>query len=239
MCWGAHTDAEALLKFKSSLEISNDALVDWGSESSPCSENNKANWVGIICHKGHVWGLKLENMGLKGSIDMESLEGIPFLRIISLKNNNFEGSLPDVKRVGALKSLFLSGNQFSGSIPGDSFSNMMSLKKVHLAHNQFEGPIPWSLVELPRLLELRLEGNKFSARIPNFQQKAFKSFNISHNDQLHGPIPHALSHMDPSSFSGVHHLSTFQKSFIPPLLNRRYNQTTSCTFQYEHICPFP
>ncbi|KAG7023339.1 Pollen receptor-like kinase 1, partial [Cucurbita argyrosperma subsp. argyrosperma] len=202
VCWGAHTDAEALLKFKSSLEISNDALRDWGPESSPCSEN-KANWVGIICHKGHVWGLKLEHMGLKGSIDMESLEGIPFLRIISLKNNNFEGSLPDVKRVGALKSLFLSGNQFSGSIPGDSFSNMMSLKKVHLAHNQFEGPIPWSLVELPRLLELRLEGNKFSARIPNFQQKAFKSFNISHNDQLHGPIPQALSRMDPSSFSGI------------------------------------
>lgn len=201
MSWGASTDAEALLKFKGSLEISNDVLANWAVGSSPCS-GDKANWVGILCEKGNVWGLKLENMGLKGNIDIESLEGVPQLRTISLMNNAFEGSLPEVKRLGALKSLYLSRNQFSGGIRGDVFSSMLSLKKVHLAYNQLEGQIPWSLLELPRLLELRLEGNKFSGQLPNFQQKTLKSFNISNNDQLHGPIPESLSHLDPSSFSG-------------------------------------
>ncbi|TYK28524.1 pollen receptor-like kinase 1 [Cucumis melo var. makuwa] len=203
----ASTDADALLKFKSSLEISSnkDALVNWGSggsSSSPCS-GDKANWVGILCEKGNVWGLKLENMGLKGNIDIESLEGVPHLRTLSLMNNEFEGSLPDVKRLGALKSLYLSRNHFSGNIPGDFFSSMLSLKKVYLAYNQLEGQIPWSLVELHRLLELRLEGNKFSGQIPNFQQNTIKSFNVSNNDQLHGQIPQILSRLDPSSFSGI------------------------------------
>lgn len=207
----ASTDAEALLKFKSSLEITNDALANWATGSSPCS-GDKANWIGILCEKGNVWGLKLENMGLKGNIDIESLEGVPHLRTISLMNNHFQGSLPDVKRLGALKSLYLSRNHFSGNIPGDSFSSMLSLKKVHLAQNELEGQIPWSLVELPRLLELRLEGNKFSGQIPHFHQNTIKSFNVSNNDQLHGPIPQSLSHMDPSSFSG-HFLLQFSSFF--------------------------
>ncbi|XP_022135395.1 pollen receptor-like kinase 1 isoform X2 [Momordica charantia] len=194
-------DDEALLKFKGSLEIGNDALASWAAGSPPCS-GDKGNWVGILCEKGNVWGLKLENMGLKGTVDIESLEGAPQLRTISLMGNDFEGPLPDVKRLGALKSLYLSRNRFSGEIPGDKFSSMLSLKKVHLAQNQLEGQIPWSLVELPRLMELRLEGNKFSGQIPNFHQKGLKSFNISNNNQLHGPIPSALAQIDPTSFSG-------------------------------------
>lgn len=195
-------DDEALLKFKGSLEIGNDALASWAAGSPPCS-GDKGNWVGILCEKGNVWGLKLENMGLKGTVDIESLEGAPQLRTISLMGNDFEGPLPDVKRLGALKSLYLSRNRFSGEIPGDKFSSMLSLKKVHLAQNQLEGQIPWSLVELPRLMELRLEGNKFSGQIPNFHQKGLKSFNISNNNQLHGPIPSALAQIDPTSFSGL------------------------------------
>ncbi|XP_023531011.1 pollen receptor-like kinase 1 [Cucurbita pepo subsp. pepo] len=199
----ASTDAEALLKFKGSLEMNNDVLGNWAAGSSPCT-GDKANWVGILCEKGNVWGLKLENMGLKGHIDVESLEGVPQLRSISLMKNDFDGSLPDVKRLGALKSLYLSGNHFSGDIPGDKFSGMLSLKKVHLAQNHLEGQIPWSLAELPRLLELRLEANHFSGQIPNFAQKTLKVFNVSGNEQLRGSIPRAFSNFDPSSFTGLH-----------------------------------
>lgn len=181
--------------------MNNDVLGNWSAGSSPCT-GDKANWVGILCEKGNVWGLKLENMGLKGHIDVESLEGVPQLRSISLMKNDFDGSLPDVKRLGALKSLYLSGNHFSGDIPGDKFSSMLSLKKVHLAQNHLEGQIPWSLAELPRLLELRLEGNHFSGQIPNFAQKTLKVFNVSGNEQLRGSIPRAFSNFDPSSFTG-------------------------------------
>ncbi|CAA2960066.1 Hypothetical predicted protein [Olea europaea subsp. europaea] len=50
-------------------------------------------------------------------------------------------------RIGALKGLYLSGNQFSGEIPSDYFSTVSGLKKVGLSGNNFIGPIPLGLVK--------------------------------------------------------------------------------------------
>ncbi|GAV81365.1 Pkinase domain-containing protein/LRR_8 domain-containing protein [Cephalotus follicularis] len=140
-------------------------------------------------------------MGLTGVIDIDSLLSLRYLRTISLMNNNFEGPLPDFKKLGALKSLYLSNNRFSGEIPDHAFSGMGYLKKVLLANNKFTGNIPTSLAELPRLIELRLDGNQFEGHVPDFQQKGLKFVNLA-NNELEGPIPPSLSKMDASLFSG-------------------------------------
>ncbi|KAL6969673.1 actin-regulating kinase prk1 [Sarracenia purpurea var. burkii] len=49
-----------------------------------------ANWIGVLCEEGKVCGLKLENMGLSGAIDVESLTELPAFRTISLMNNDFD-----------------------------------------------------------------------------------------------------------------------------------------------------
>lgn len=195
--------SESLLKFKSSLANADPTLADWdSSKSTPCS-GNQGNWVGVLCFNGYVWGLQLENMGLKGQIDVNSLTSLRFLRTLSFMNNGFEGMMPDWRKLGALKSLYLSSNQFSGQIPEDAFKGMTSLKKVHLANNKFTGPIPTSL-ESPKLIELRLENNQFTGPIPALiSSDNLKVLNVS-NNQLDGPIPADLSNMDPSSFSGIY-----------------------------------
>ena len=66
------SDSEILLDFKSSLG-NNSALSDWKTSTSPCS-GNKTQWVGVLCEQGKVWGLKLENMGLNGAVDLEPLK---------------------------------------------------------------------------------------------------------------------------------------------------------------------
>lgn len=139
-------------------------------------------------------------MSLTGQIDVDSLVSLRFLRTISLMNNSFEGPMPDWRKLGALKSLFLSNNHFTGQIPDDAFKGMASLKKVYLANNKFTGNIPTSM-STPRLLELRLENNQFTGPIPDFKP-GLKALNVS-NNQLEGPIPSTLIKMDPSSFRGI------------------------------------
>lgn len=204
-------ESEILLDFKQPLKSNNNGgiLSSWNSSVPPCS-GDKENWDGVICQNGTVWGLKLENMGLSGAIDVESLNDLPGLRTISLMNNNFEGTIPALNKLGELKTVYLSNNKFSGNIEANAFEGMHSLKKVHLENNQFTGPIPSSLTTLPKLMELSLDGNQFEGQIPDFKLGVLRFLNVS-NNRLQGPIPASFSQMNASSFSG---LSQFSHSIL-------------------------
>lgn len=192
--WG-DTNTQALVKFKSFLSNA-EALNNWGDETiSLCS------WTGLLCTNQTFYGLRLENMGLGGTINIDTLLELSNLISFSVINNNFEGPMPAFKRVVSLRALFLTNNKFSGHIPDNGFEGMRRLKRVFLAENEFTGRIPTSLAKLPRLLDVDLHGNSFQGNIPEFQQRDFRVFNLS-NNQLEGPIPESLSNVDPSSLDG-------------------------------------
>lgn len=186
---------DALLQFKRSLGNA-DALDSWSPGSQPCS-----GWVGIICFDGIITGLHLSDMGLSGKIDIDALETLPGLRTLSFTNNLFVGPMPDFYRLGAIKSLLLSRNQFFGEIPRDFFQHMASLKKIWLSKNNFSGNIPESLMQLSNLMELHLEGNEFSGRIPVIKDEKLISLDLSDN-KLEGEIPESLSKFNSKSFEG-------------------------------------
>lgn len=191
-------ESTILVQFRASLSNAS-MLSSWNESSNPCSGDQ--GWTGVKCSKGKVLTLQLENMGLAGQIDIDTLKQLPMLRSISIMGNSFNGSMPDFKRLGGLKSLYLSNNRFSGELPDDALADMNWLKKVHLAQNEFTGKIPKSLAKLPKLLEVMLENNKFEGKIPNFRQKELQKVNMS-NNALQGRIPARLSTMDKSSFMG-------------------------------------
>lgn len=192
-------EAKALLKFKSSLTNAEAPLSNWDPATPPCS-GERGNWLGVLCYNGYVWGLQLERMNLKGNIDVDALSPLRFMRAISFMGNTFEGPMPDWKKVGAIKALYLSDNRFSGQIAVDAFRGMYSLKKVHLANNNFTGALPTSL-ESPKLIELKLQNNHFTGTIPKISSESLKELDLS-NNQLEGPIPSALNLMDPLAFAG-------------------------------------
>ena len=205
------SDSELLLNVKQNLQTNNQQLSSWNASVPPCSGGH-SNWRGVLCYEGKVWGIKLENMGLKGLIDVDSLKGLPYLRTLSFMNNDFEGAWPEIQHLIGLKSIYLSNNKFSGEIPSRTFEGLQWLKKVHLSNNHFTGAVPTSLVLLPRLIELRLEGNKFNGPIPYFSShNKLKSFSVA-NNELSGQIPASLGAMPVSSFSGQYysHSLTFQ-----------------------------
>lgn len=117
-------------------------------------------------------------------------------------HNSFSGPLPDVRKLRALKGLFLSYNNFDGSIPPDAFEGLRRLRKLHLSFNKFSGEIPISLASLEKLVELDLGNNQFQGAVPDFKAaQSLKLFNLA-NNQLQGPLPPALSKFDSSIFSG-------------------------------------
>ncbi|KAL3642844.1 actin-regulating kinase prk1 [Castilleja foliolosa] len=195
----AESEADILLKFKESLENAG-ALSGWTNAKPPCT-GDQQNWVGVLCEKDKVWGLHLQSMGLAGTIDVDTLTKLPNIRALSFMNNNFDGPLPNLTRLSALKSIYLSNNQFSGEIRPDLFFGMSSLKKIYLANNKLSGAIPVSLTMLKRLRELVLERNSFEGEIPTFKETDIVIFDVSNND-LMGLIPASLSKFSASSFEG-------------------------------------
>lgn len=192
------SEAEALLSLKNSF--SNAAALDtWVAGTAPCTEDDQ--WEGIICYNDLVTGLRLGEMRLQGKIDVDALLQLKALRTISLVNNSFNGSLPELSRIGFLKAIYLSGNKFSGEIPQDYFQEMRSLKKLWLSDNQFTGQIPSSLSDMPQLMELHLENNQFNGTIPNLDNPALVDFNVS-NNKLEGGVPAGLLKFNESSFAG-------------------------------------
>ncbi|CAO2162758.1 unnamed protein product [Urochloa humidicola] len=189
--------ADALLKLKSGINDGGGELASWSPGTSPCD----SQWAGVMCNNNGVHGLQLEAMRLSGTLDLAPLKTLTGLRTLSFMDNEFAGPMPAVKELSGLRAVFLSGNKFSGVIPADAFAGMTWLKKVVLSNNNFSGPIPTSLADVPKLLELQLNDNKFQGKIPDLKQKELTEVNLA-NNELEGEIPASLKSIKPDMFAG-------------------------------------
>ncbi|KAL3825442.1 hypothetical protein ACJIZ3_021471 [Penstemon smallii] len=190
-----------LLEFKEGFQNSSALDSTWRNGTHPCRDK----WRGIECEdNNNVSSLILVGLGLSGSsqqMDIEALSNLERLRFVSLENNSISGPIPEFNRLTSLRSLFISGNQFSGVIPDNFFDNMGSLKKLDLARNKFSGKIPVSLEKLGNLVQLSLENNEFSGPIPSIGQQSLVEVDFS-NNKLQGRIPQLMSRFGPKPFDG-------------------------------------
>ncbi|KAL6140555.1 hypothetical protein ACLB2K_058854 [Fragaria x ananassa] len=191
--------SDALLQFKDSLGEKAEVL-NWGITPKPC-DGDTSLWFGVICFDGKVRGVILENRQFQGPLKVEPLASLPFLKTIRFRNNSFEGPLPNLSILKTIRSVYLTGNRFSGEIPDDAFEGLNFLRRLHLARNDLSGQIPSSLAELPRLREVELEDNNFSGEIPDFKSTMLDTVDFSNND-FSGEIPKSLSTMDAKYFAG-------------------------------------
>ncbi|XP_031099903.1 leucine-rich repeat receptor-like serine/threonine-protein kinase BAM2 [Ipomoea triloba] len=183
------TEAEALLKWKSSLSVFEGfsfPLDSW----SLSNLRNMCNWTGIVCNAGGVAivsEINLPNAHLCGTLHHLNFTSFPSLTRFNITGNYFNGSIPPaIADLSDLVFLDLSNNEFDGKIP-PQIGNLTELQHLDLSVNFISGVIPHQIGNLRRELEyLDLNGNDLSGVIPhqigNLQKVWF--LDIGHNNLL-------------------------------------------------------
>ncbi|GKV14911.1 hypothetical protein SLEP1_g25713 [Rubroshorea leprosula] len=143
-------------------------------------------------HKWEIERMSLQTLNLSYNfLTGIDLFGFGNLRIVDLKSNLLQGSLPFLSTTWASMLFFISRNNLTGEIPS-SYCNT-SLKVLVLANNRLGGKILECLGSLSDLNILDLQMNKFHGRIPNlFVNNCFLlTLNLNGN-QLEGILPRSL-----------------------------------------------
>ena len=99
---------------------------------------------------------------------------------------NLTGTIPpEIDMLSNLESLFIGGNNLSGSLP--DFGNLSKLKTLAVHENLLEGPIPSFPSNIERLF---LDSNRFNETIPEAIALLTKlrDFRVN-NNELTGEIP--------------------------------------------------
>ncbi|KAD2047916.1 hypothetical protein E3N88_41957 [Mikania micrantha] len=129
------------------------------SGGDPCVEG----WQGVQCVNSNITGIILNGANLGGELG-ENLGAFVSIIQIDLSNNHIGGHIPSNLPL-TIKSLMLSGNQLTGSIP-DTLSLLGQMTDLSLNNNHLTGVIPDSFQQLTPLINLDLSANNLSGLLP-------------------------------------------------------------------------
>lgn len=131
----------------------------WTTTCDPCS------WYGVRCDENdRVTVLALPSNNLVGNLPV-AVGDLPFLSTLSVPENTLSGPLPASLFELDLWDLYLTKNNFSGTVPA-AIGNLENLQYLRLDANQFTGELPASLADLSNLKRLYLNSNSFSGPVP-------------------------------------------------------------------------
>ncbi|KAF8099237.1 hypothetical protein N665_0247s0020 [Sinapis alba] len=156
--------------------------------------------------------LNLSSNFISGKIPKE-ISSLKSLRSLVLANNQFNGSVPDLRGMSNLQELNLDGNKLGPDVVTSLASNLITvslknnsfgsklpeqikklnkLQSLDLSSNKFVGSIPRFLFSLPLLQNLTLAQNLFSGSLPSLCSSKLRVLDVSRN-LLTGKLPSCLS----------------------------------------------
>ncbi|ESR49576.1 hypothetical protein CICLE_v10030526mg [Citrus x clementina] len=134
--------------------------------------------------------LDLSVNNLTGELPANICNNLPFLEILFLSENSFDGKIPStLSRCKLLQKLYLSVNDFSGDIPKE-IGNLTKLKYLSLYQNRLQGEIPHEIGNLHNLEWMAFSFNKLVGVVPTtiFNVSTLKSLHLQSNS-LSGRLP--------------------------------------------------
>ncbi|KAM3754643.1 hypothetical protein ACB098_03G181600 [Castanea mollissima] len=157
---------------------------------------SKNNFTGsippMICKVHTLAVLDVSNNQLTGHIPHCLLNSSNSLVVLAMKNNHFQGNLPETFKNGcSLVTLDLNHNQIHGKIPRALVKCKM-LEVLNLGNNKLNDTFPFWLESLPELRILVLRANRFHGPIwdphVNFGLSKLHVIDLSHNN-FFGKLP--------------------------------------------------
>ena len=125
--------------------------------------------------------LIIGNTGISGSITGLGIEYIPKLEYLSLSNNRFMGPIKvNLENKSQLKMLNLSNNQFTG--PLDNLIPSRAMRTLDLSSNLLTGSVPFSVYEnCHEMTTFLLRYNNLEGDFTGRLSKQVKNVDISYN----------------------------------------------------------
>lgn len=160
------------------------------------------DWYGITMEGNYITSINLAGNNLKGKIPASLGETIAVTRALSEADTRSEETEEATTRaeesqsiLGNLKSLDLSSNEISGSIPPE-IGNLNGLSNLNLSGNDISGAIPPEVGKLSGLSNLDLSGNKISGPIPPEMGnlKELQNLDLGSNN-ISGSIPPEIGNL--------------------------------------------
>ena len=146
---GVETDVDGRV---SRLRLSNNALT--------------GQMPNVLGELAHLVELSLWHNRLTGPVPA-ALGRLTNLDWLGLQGNDLTGTMPDLGRLGALRGLYLGGNDFAaGPIPS-WVGNLARLERLSLWETNRTGPIPAALGGLAELRTLELQNNALTGETPS------------------------------------------------------------------------
>ncbi|KHM99294.1 Putative LRR receptor-like serine/threonine-protein kinase [Glycine soja] len=215
-------EANALLKWKASLDNQSQASLSSWIGNNPC------NWLGITCDVSNsVSNINLTRVGLRGTLQSLNFSLLPNILILNISYNSLSGSIPpQIDALSNLNTLDLSTNKLSGSIP-NTIGNLSKLQYLNLSANGLSGSIPNEVGNLNSLLTFDIFSNNLSGPIPPSLGNLphLQSIHIFEN-QLSGSIPSTLGNL--SKLTMLSLSSNKLTGSIPPSIGNLTNAKVIC-----------
>ncbi|KAJ8645602.1 hypothetical protein MRB53_007350 [Persea americana] len=147
------------------------------------------------------------------------------LQHLDVVSNSYVGSIPQCfGNMNSLRALFLSYNQFTGTIPSSIFQNLTNLMIISASHNQFNDSISFStFANLSKLIHIDLSDNarlevetEHPHWVPTFQLQSLLLKNCIFNKRGGSGIPTFISTQQ--SLETLDASRSFLKGTIPSWL---------------------
>nr|APU94870.1 leucine-rich repeat receptor-like protein kinase [Pohlia nutans] len=188
----------------------NPRLTGWTQNNGdPCG----AAWYGISCLPDNfITSIKIPGLMLNGKLEGWVLQNLEHLQVVDVSNNNitgeipqqfpnniteitmnnnlFTGSLPQLDQLSLVQIINLSNNELTGNINPQIFTALTNLITLDLSFNQLQGTLPDTVKNMVALQTLNLQNNQLSGQLPPTlsQLNNLQTFNIE-NNQFTGSLP--------------------------------------------------
>lgn len=151
-------------------------------------------WYGLTCDGNVISEINLISNNLNGNLPALYFNQLKNLKTLRLSGNAISGSLPSLGGMNQLEIVDLSNNNLVGGISQITF--LPSLRILNLENNDFSGILPIGLSQLTNLEELKLGTNDFLGALPPDigDLSNLKLLNLSAN-QLNLPLPASLGRL--------------------------------------------